>query len=173
MNKNNKIMRKRICTIVAIILSIIVLLLVYDKQKHSGGLHVTPSYTEAEGLEFGKDVMRTGNETSYEQLIFSPIDRVPYSFVMANKYNSANGCWAMYSYITELFKNNNIEIDSLSESIALGYLKRGADLGDKWCIQYIISTYKKGGKFFSPDTSLANYYRKKLDKINMEGKNHE
>lgn len=161
-------MKKIIYITAVILLSVFTLFIVFDKIKHSGGLHVTPRYTKAEGLEFGRDVMSTGNETSYEQLIFSPIDRVPYSFVMANKYNSANGCWAMYSYITELFKNNDIEIDSLSESIALGYLKRGADLGDRWCTQCLISEYKKGGKHFSPNTTLVKYYSEKLKTIEQE-----
>jgi hypothetical protein len=134
---------------------------------------MTPQYTKEEGLEFGKEVMTTGSEYSFRQLYFAPIDMVPYSFVMANKYNSANGCWNMYQYIIDLFDNNGIEIDSLSESIAMGYLKRGADLKDEWCTEYIISLYKKGGVFFSPDSVLAKYYSEQYEhiKVNKQSSN--
>lgn len=154
---------KRIISIL-IILSFCALIYMFFIQKrnyHS----MTPQYTKEEGLEFGKEVMKTGSEYSFRQLYFAPIEMVPYSFVMANKYHSADGCWSMYQYIINLFDDNDIEIDSMSESIAMGYLKRGADLKDEWCTEYIISLYQKGGVFFPPDSVLAKYYSEQYEHI--------
>ncbi|MCQ2740475.1 MAG: hypothetical protein MJ237_09685 [bacterium] len=126
---------------------------------------MTPKYSEKEGLAFARDVMNSGDEFAYQQLKFSPVNQGPYSFIMANKYNSATACWNMYRHIYDLFEENNIELDSMSESIAIGYLKRGADLGDKLCIEHFISIYKRGGNFFSADSMLIDYYKRKLHDI--------
>lgn len=153
-----------------VIISAITYLLI---ERKSDKLYVSPKYTEIEGLDLAKNVMITGNENSYSQLAFAPIDIIPYTFVMANKYNSANACWDMYEYIHAIFEKNNIEIDSMSEAIALGYLKKAADLRDTFCIENIIPLYEIGGTNIAPDSVLAKYYRDLLNDIRREEKTHD
>ena len=151
-------------TVVAIVGIVVVVMLIMSLLRPKGK-PLTPRYTEEEGLEIGSLVVESGNEDLYSLLYYAPINRFPYAFVMANKYNSALGCHDMYDCILLFFEEQHIEIDSVSENIAFNYLKKGMELGDEDCIQELVIIYENGGKYIQPDSTKAKYYKDMLMRL--------
>ena len=78
------------------------------------------------------------------------------SIVMSSK-NSALACYYMYDRITSAFDKMHEPIDSISNSIALMYLRRSADLGDEHSNRILAIRYKNGYGI-KKDTCLFRYY---------------
>lgn len=89
--------------------------------------------------ELGEQVL-LGDSIAYKNLIelanshtdYGPID-LPYSIIMANKYNSAEACYNVYF---DFYYLCNYSIESLDEDtydLIISFLKRGKDLGNKDC----------------------------------------
>ncbi|MBP5454891.1 MAG: hypothetical protein J6Y37_00130 [Paludibacteraceae bacterium] len=168
-----KIILKTVAAIVGIVVISLFIMSIWGITIFPVGKPITPQYTEKEGLEIGSLIVETGCVDLYDQLYFAPINRFPYAFVMANKYNTALGCYDMHECILSFFEDHHIEIDSISENIAFNYLKKGAKLGGEGCIQELVIIYENGGKFIRPDSTKAKYYKDMLTELRSTKENIE
>lgn len=85
------------------------------------------------------------------------------SIVMSSK-NNALACYYMYERITRSFNKMHVPIDSFSNSIALMYLKRSADLGSEKSNR-ILSIKYKNGYGIEKDSCLSLYYKRRSDSL--------
>ena len=85
------------------------------------------------------------------------------SIVMSSK-NNALACYYMYDRITSAFDKMHEPIDSISNSIALMYLRRSADLGYEYSNRILAIKYKNGYGI-KKDTCLFRYYLSRYDSL--------
>lgn len=87
-----------------------------------------------------------------------PIDLLPYSLVMADKYSSAIACYDIAYILLHWYSVNNIKMDSTLHDMMFSYLEKGCDGKDCLCCQQLATIYFIGDIFIPVDTSLAKYY---------------
>ncbi|MBS7363437.1 MAG: hypothetical protein KIH03_06465 [Paludibacteraceae bacterium] len=96
------------------------------------------------------------------------------SIVMSSK-NNALACYYMYDRIISAFDKMHVPIDSISNSIALMYLRRSADLGDEHSNRILAIRYQNGYGI-EKDSCLFAYYIRRADSLRamtlMEIKKH-
>ena len=85
------------------------------------------------------------------------------SIVMSSK-NNPLACYYMYDRIISAFDKMHEPIDSISNSIALMYLKRSADLGDEHSNRILAIRYQNGYGI-KKDTCLFRYYISRSDSL--------
>ena len=85
------------------------------------------------------------------------------SIVMSSK-NNALACYYMYDRIISAFDKMHVPIDSISNSIALMYLRRSADLGDEHSNRILAIRYQNGYGI-EKDTCLFRYYISRSDSL--------
>jgi hypothetical protein len=85
------------------------------------------------------------------------------SIVMSSK-NNALACYYMYDRIISAFDKMHVPIDSISNSIALMYLRRSADLGDEHSNRILAIRYQNGYGI-KKDTCLFRYYISRSDSL--------
>ncbi|WP_281309691.1 hypothetical protein [Flavobacterium flavigenum] len=106
---------------------------------------------------YQNEIIRTGNKDAYLQLMLyyrnnqdSIYTLLPYTFIMANKYNNPDAFLELYQNLIKL-NNNGIYKDSLIVNLrkqeadyALSFLKRGSELNDVDCKVFLAKHYEKG-----------------------------
>lgn len=107
---------------------------------------------------FKMNVLLKGDDYSFGRLVEhyllsenSAENILPFSIIMADKYNNSSGCY--YTYLCLIFqytnqlKSNNKIIDSLKEEDKLRimyYLEKGAKLNNYACIYNLVDVYENG-----------------------------
>ena len=132
---------------------------------------ITPQYTSQQLDSIKKIFIETGDENAYvEYYGYRNDDELMYSLYMANTYNSTIAQYRIYQIMTEFYNNIGVEIDSLTNALAISYLKRSAEQNNFYA-QCELSRLLLYGKGVTQDTIAAKEYiyrayeKKKADKI--------
>lgn len=129
---------------------------------------ITPNFTEEENIQFEKSIILLGDIESYKKYSlhhYGP-EMLQYSIIMACKYNYPRAYFDVYDHIVEnLYEYNNVTIDSMTWHIAFQFLKKGAELKDPSALRKMISIYKNGNHYITPDSTMEAAYKKELYKI--------
>ncbi|QBZ98882.1 hypothetical protein [Flavobacterium sangjuense] len=131
---------------VIILLSLII---IGCTQKNDGKL------TEDEIKGLRNKAINLGDKNSYAQLIAyyqnsKSYDLLPYSFIMAKKYNNPDAFLAIYQDLIKLENNGKFNESLISNlkkeeiNYILSLLKRGAELNDIDCKVFLARHYRNG-----------------------------
>ena len=117
-------------------------------------------------------LVKQGDTAAYDELwrYFSCSrslkELLPYSFLMANKYNYKRAYfdvfysfWSLYSEMTYSLSLLD-SLDETTRTLALEYLQKGAALGSSSC-NWDLGSYYFEGKYFEKDTILGQKLKDK------------
>ncbi len=110
-------------------------------------------------------VIATGDSILYHDLLmkfyfYQPNDKFLYpSMVMANKYNSAEGCLYVYMILSESVNGSYVSEDEKTKCIAMYYLLKSNELGNK------NAKYEVGEIFKDKKIPKASFYLEKMAKM--------
>lgn len=122
-----------------------------------------------------KKIILNGNKNAYEKLYFAYFDEsgkedfIYYSIVMANKYESPNGCYDVYYGLKFIYNNS---LDDMSEdlrSIAIQFLKRAAELNSIRANEELGNLYIEG-IYLPKDLLLGEKYIKNASDLEIKEK---
>ena len=103
---------------------------------------------------------------------FGYLDYLPYSYIMANRFNDGGACNDIASGIIALYSRYNLKLDSTATSQVIFYLEKGANLGDDKCKDFLYYLFTRGGtprtKLVEVDSVRANRYKKIPDEISRD-----
>lgn len=103
---------------------------------------------------------------------FGYLDYLPYSYIMANRFNDGRACNDIASGIIALYSRYNLKLDSTATSQVIFYLEKGANLGDDKCKDFLYYLFTRGGtprtKLLEVDSVRANRYKKIPDEISRD-----
>jgi len=105
-------------------------------------------------------VLKKGDTVAYDELHIAYLNEehsqeyLLYSIVMANKYNHPQANCRVYYCLTDIFKDNDLEIDKETMALAIKYLKRGAEQNDGESLKRLGELYLDG-KYLPKDTILG------------------
>lgn len=88
----------------------------------------------------------------------SPIDVLPYSLLMANKYSYPAAYYDISYFLISWYSSNEVKMDSILYSTILSYLERGCSARDYQCCQLLAIIYFVGDIYTTRDTLLAKEY---------------
>lgn len=166
------IMNKKI-TLIFIVFSSIVVLFSCKKKKeensfeHNQEVQFTTGSSENYFVltrELKNEIITKGSEKAYHDLFEEYMahdqmqDMLPYSLLMANKYNYTSAYLDVFYCLTHFSGKNTDSLDIKTRNLALSYLMQSYVLGDENA-KLIISTYIKDAKYSLNDTLL---YRKEI-----------
>lgn len=132
-------------------------------QVQTGGSFttITPQLSCNEVEQCKSNIIHSGNWEDYVLLSHQKIEMdslVKYAVVLANMYNNDQACFEVFRLTTLSYKKKHIEMDSNIISYVLGYLEKGAGLGNQRCkkeLYYIYST----GTYVEKDIEKAEKYQ--------------
>jgi len=107
-----------------------------------------------------KKVISHGNKYAYEKLYFAYFDEsgkedfILYSIIMANKYESINGYYDVYSGLITVHENGLADMNEDMRNIAIQYLKKAANLNSIRANEELGNLYIEG-EYILRDTSLG------------------
>lgn len=127
--------------------------------------------------EYKKNVISKGDPDSFTRLIIH-YGNLPdykelqkYALIMADKYNSGDGCSQVFMNIIAMSGNNEYydiadfaKLKEEDKSIALKYLKKGASLSDINCMSMLAEIYRNGIGV-EKDVKKADNLKQKIEKL--------
>lgn len=132
-----------------------------DKKKEEFSLN-EPSRTYQ---ELKKLALTKGDTIAYHELSIAYMDSpnddrfLNIALIMANRYNIPEAYLDVYYFLTDYYHRKDFknldDLDDNTRALALAYLKKGAERGDKEC-QKILGHYYIEGKYFNKDTIKGN-----------------
>ena len=116
--------------------------------------NTTPEEPPKKALQY--DVLEYGDTNAYNQLrhYYFDADLLPYSILMADKYQYKAAFCTIYHIMNDCFKTNNIEFDSATCQYVLYYIRKGVEQKDESCAILMCDAYLRG-KMVEVDTSKA------------------
>ena len=127
------------------------------------GIPITP---EANPKEWYIEGIFASNDTSwsiheYNQFCFYyddyDIDFIPLTIYMIEQKHYGHACSYMYEEIKALCEKYSITPDSITQAYLLSYLKKGIEMKDTACADYMAYEYMKG-EWVDQDTNMAKNY---------------
>ncbi len=105
-----------------------------------------PNYTPEQIEKFKSKVINEGNVNSYEALYFlSPsYERLPYSLIMANKYNYPTAYYDVYIEMSKMYSDLGLQMDSITTCFCMRYLIKAADMGNRFASFSLSEKYLYG-----------------------------
>ena len=107
-----------------------------------------------------KKVIASGNKNAYEKLYIAYFDEsgkedfILYSIIMANKYESPDGCYQVYLGLKSIYNNELADMKEDMRSIAIQYLKKAASLNSVQANEELGNLYIEG-EYLPRDLSLG------------------
>lgn len=140
-----------------------------NKVNHDKRSFISPIYRSYKTLK--KLILEKGDKIAYKELCYAISDErlLPYSMIMANKYNYPIANFDIYYRTIRMYQDNNIEIDSTTLAFALSYLYKGVELNDPNSIMELGILYKEG-KFLPKDTLKGDFLINKSFEIYKNSK---
>lgn len=126
---------------------------------------------------YRRKVIETGDTKAYDTLssfflvnykIVPPEDQVyfndnlRYALIMANKYHYPNAYTHVYEYITWIYENNNMSMDSVTWNFAFHYLQKGGELGSQKAHLILWTLYWMGNQYVPKDSVMAEIWETKF-----------
>ena len=126
------------------------------------GIPITP---EANPKEWYIEGIFASNDTSwsiheYNQFCFyydNDIDFIPLTIYMIEQKHYGHACSYMYETILNRLEEYSITPDSITQEYLLYYLKKGIEMNDTACADYMAYLYMKG-EWVDQDTIMAKNY---------------
>lgn len=127
--------------------------------------------------EYKKNVISKGDYNSFTRLIIHYEDKSnykelqKYALIMADKYNSGDGCSQVFINIVAMNNNNEYyditdfaKLNEENKSTALKYLKKGSSLNDIDCMSMLAEIYRNGIGV-EKDIKKADELKKKIEEL--------
>ncbi|NLK56548.1 MAG: hypothetical protein GX292_03235 [Bacteroidales bacterium] len=125
-------------------------------------------------LDLEHSIINKGDTLAYGALYiryscykYSCKDFLPYALIMANKYNYPPAYFHVFICLWQLYsgwdEEGNISLDKLDKTtrnMAIEYLKKGVEKGEKNCMRYLGNYYIKG-KYVKKDVKYGEYLQEK------------
>jgi len=113
--------------------------------------------------ELSRSILQQGDSSAYYELSMQYLDYgyehfLPYSLIMANKYNYPQAYFDVYDCLLLLYGSEPKDIcllDSVTQKIAIEYLKKASSEGHSQA-RSILGEYYLEGIYFEKDTLLGN-----------------
>jgi hypothetical protein len=149
-----------------------------EAQDTTEWVHTCQTYTPVEQLQ--KNVILYGDAEAYWELRLKYMEMsmdeslLPYSLIMANKYDYPIAYFDVYNWLTLLsyWHSPNHTFDLLDKktlSLAIEYLKRGSQKGETNCMRNLGYLYEEG-KYVKKDTVLG---KQLIEKSRKKKKSNE
>ncbi|RKT01777.1 hypothetical protein [Chryseobacterium defluvii] len=141
---------------------IITFLLLSCQKKENTKLVVK----KEELIELKREIIEKGNEDSFTKLALRignnshKYEILPYALIMANKYNSGEGCHQVFVGLLDMNNPNNYgykislikDFSETDRQFAIAYLEKGAKLKNINCILALEEIYRNGWGLEKNDT---------------------
>jgi hypothetical protein len=124
---------------------------------------ITPQYTSQQLDSIKRLFVENGDENAYVEYFGYRSDdhELLYSFYMADTYNSAVAQYRIYRMLTEFYNNLGVEIDTVTNALAISYLKKSVEQNDSYA-QFEMSRLLLYGIGVPQDTVAAKEYIYKI-----------
>lgn len=104
------------------------------------------------------NILEYGDIYSYNQLMFyyyrDGLNNFPLAVHMVENYGYKRACYDIFDMFYDTFKNEFIEIDTVTQNLLIYYLEKGISLGDTDCA-WIMSHLYMDGLYVEKDTIKA------------------
>ncbi|HOF16084.1 MAG TPA: hypothetical protein PLF32_03805 [Bacteroidales bacterium] len=125
-------------------------------------------------LDLEHSIINKGDTLAYYDLYiryhyykYSFKDFLPYALIMANKYDYPPAYLGVFICLWQLYgewdEEGDISLDKLDKTtrnMAIEYLKKGVEKGEKNCMRYL-GTYYIKGKYVKKDVKYGEYLQEK------------
>lgn len=141
---------KRTITLLIMLLSVSVLICA---QKRN---YAAPGISRALWDKYRKKIFVEGDVDAYNKLNKAsyPEKNLPYLFVMADKYHYPDAYCDVYDVLVHPYENYKVSIDSVTQKLALDYLRKGVELNSLKAKKRMSTLYLYG-KYVPQDTILS------------------
>ncbi|AZI20667.1 sel1 repeat family protein [Chryseobacterium taklimakanense] len=120
--------------------------------------------TKGDALSFTKLIIHYEEKSDYKEL-------QKYALIMADKYNSGDGCSQVFVNIVAMNNNNEYydisdfaKINNKAKNEALKYLEKGAKLNDIDCMSMLSDIYRNGIGV-EKDVKKADELKRKIENL--------
>lgn len=125
--------------------------------------------------ELIKLIINKGDTLAYDELRISyldyrPQDFLPYALIMANKYNHPQACFDVYMCLWEIYGQTDYsltlldDLDSITQKMAIDYLKKGVKYGHFQSMQ-TLGAYYFAGKYVDKNIEFGEQLIRKGDSL--------
>lgn len=141
---------KRIIVVLLLFFSVSVL--TYAQKKN----YAAPPIKRELWDKYRKQIFVEGDTLAYKKLNKAsyPEINLPYLFVMADKYHYPDAYCDVYDVLVHPYENYKVSIDTVTQKLALSYLRKGVELNSIKAKKRMSNLYLYG-KYINQDTILS------------------